>query len=71
MILKIYKNTLSVLLRILFGPGCRFTPTCSEYAYEAVHIHGIFRGTLLALKRVSRCHPGTRPQYDPVPHSTS
>lgn len=64
--LKLYKNTLSILLRVIFGPGCRFTPTCSEYANEAIQKYGILKGTILATKRLSRCHPGTKPQYDPV-----
>lgn len=66
MIITFYQNTLSILLRVLFGPGCRFTPTCSEYAKEAVDKYGITKGTWLSLKRISRCHPGTKPQHDPV-----
>jgi len=62
-----YKKTLSRALVILFGSGCRFTPTCSEYALEAVEKHGMLSGTLLALKRVSRCHPWGGSGYDPVP----
>ena len=65
--LRLYKVTLSTLLRILFGPGCRFTPTCSVYAAEAVEKHGILKGTWLAVKRLSRCHPWTETQHDPVP----
>jgi putative membrane protein insertion efficiency factor len=48
-------------------PACRFTPTCSQYAKEAVLKHGILRGTGLALKRLSRCHPFHEGGYDPVP----
>jgi len=48
-------------------PCCRFTPTCSEYALEAIKIHGSFKGTLLAIYRVLRCNPLCRGGYDPVP----
>lgn len=66
-LLRVYKVTFSQLLRFLTGTGCRFTPTCSEYATEALEKYGIRKGTLLALKRVSRCHPWTPAGYDPVP----
>jgi hypothetical protein len=45
---------------------CRFVPTCSEYAYEAVSRYGIIKGLYLGLKRILRCHPGTKPGFDPV-----
>ena len=48
-------------------PSCRFTPTCSEYAIEAISKHGPFKGTWLAIKRVLRCHPWGGSGYDPVP----
>lgn len=67
MILSIYKSTISVLLKILFGGGCRYSPTCSEYAVEAIDRHGILRGTILSLKRLSRCHPLGGSGFDPVP----
>jgi uncharacterized protein len=51
----------------ILGPSCRFTPTCSEYAREAVKIHGAIKGSGLALKRLSHCHPGHPGGYDPVP----
>ena len=41
----------------LFPPSCRFTPTCSEYAIEVIKEHGPFKGTMMAIKRVSKCHP--------------
>ncbi|MDR1561846.1 MAG: membrane protein insertion efficiency factor YidD [Dysgonamonadaceae bacterium] len=51
-----------------FTPAsCRFTPTCSEYAVEAVKKHGIIRGGWLALRRILRCHPWGKSGYDPVP----
>ena len=48
-------------------PACRFTPSCSQYAKEAVLKHGPLRGVGLALKRLSRCHPFHKGGYDPVP----
>ena len=48
-------------------PACRFTPTCSQYAQEAIRKYGPFRGGWLALKRILRCHPFGGSGYDPVP----
>ncbi|RLB95232.1 MAG: membrane protein insertion efficiency factor YidD [Deltaproteobacteria bacterium] len=48
-------------------PSCRFTPTCSQYAYEAVSRYGAVRGGLMAFKRLLRCHPFHPGGYDPVP----
>lgn len=48
-------------------PSCRFTPTCSQYALEALRKHGPIRGTWLAVKRICRCHPWGGSGYDPVP----
>jgi len=53
--------------RPFFGGHCRFHPTCSEYAAEALQTHGALRGTFLALRRVLRCHPLGGAGYDPVP----
>ena len=61
--IKLYRYTLSPLL----GPRCRFAPSCSEYAIEAISKHGVVRGTLLAAKRIGRCHPLGGSGYDPVP----
>ena len=61
--LRFYRYAISPLL----GRNCRFYPTCSEYAIEAVERHGALRGGLLAAKRVGRCHPFNRGGYDPVP----
>lgn len=47
--------------------GCRFVPSCSEYAVEAISSHGAARGTLLTLRRLSRCHPLGGHGFDPVP----
>jgi hypothetical protein len=49
------------------GPKCRFTPTCSHYAAEALKKHGPFKGLVLSIKRVSKCRPGGGQGYDPVP----
>lgn len=51
----------------LIGANCRYQPTCSAYAEEALRKHGAFRGTWLTIKRVSRCHPWGGSGYDPVP----
>jgi putative membrane protein insertion efficiency factor len=49
------------------GPKCRFTPTCSQYAAEALKKHGLVKGFILSVKRVSKCRPGGGHGYDPVP----
>lgn len=48
-------------------PTCRYTPTCSQYAVEAIQKHGPFKGLVLAIKRILRCHPWGGHGYDPVP----
>lgn len=69
-VLKFYKSTLSFLLGVIFGGGCRFTPTCSEYAYQAVSTHGVLRGAGLAVRRIIRCHPWGGRGFDPIPEDT-
>ncbi|MDX2221541.1 MAG: membrane protein insertion efficiency factor YidD [Rhodospirillaceae bacterium] len=56
-----------LLLSPLIGPVCRYQPTCSAFAREAVLTHGVIRGGLLAVRRVLRCHPWAASGYDPVP----
>ena len=55
------------LLSPWLGNACRYWPTCSEYAREAIEIHGAWRGAVLAVKRMGRCHPYGRGGVDPVP----
>jgi hypothetical protein len=62
-LVKAYRYAVSPML----GPSCRFEPSCSCYAVEALERHGAARGTWLAAKRVCRCHPWHPGGYDPVP----
>lgn len=56
-----------IALSPYFGRDCRFTPTCSHYAKEALELHGPLKGSWLAVKRIGRCHPWHPGGYDPVP----
>ncbi|OIR03496.1 putative membrane protein insertion efficiency factor [mine drainage metagenome] len=62
-LIRIYRYAISPLL----GRSCRFHPSCSEYAIEALQRHGLLTGTWLALRRVARCHPWHPGGFDPVP----
>lgn len=62
-LIRVYQVTLSPV----FGQHCRYTPTCSNYAIEALHKHGIFHGGWLGIKRLFSCHPWHEGGYDPVP----
>ncbi len=61
--IRVYQLVLSPWL----GPACRFEPSCSRYAAEAITRHGVWRGTGLAARRLGRCHPLGGAGYDPVP----
>jgi hypothetical protein len=61
--ISFYQNFISGLI----GPCCRFHPTCSEYAKEAIELHGLLRGSWLSLKRLSKCHPLGPSGLDGVP----
>jgi len=61
--LRLYKSAISPYLPV----ACRFVPSCSEYAAEAIAKHGLFYGSTLGVWRILRCNPFTRGGYDPVP----
>ena len=67
LLLRLYK----LLLSPMFAGSCRFLPSCSEYAREAVTEHGVLKGTWLAVRRLGRCHPLGASGYDPVPRRAS
>ncbi len=62
-IVKFYQTLISPII----GPKCRYTPTCSHYMLEAIEIHGTWRGSVIGIKRILRCHPWGGSGYDPVP----
>jgi len=62
-LVKFYRRSISPA----FPPSCRFVPTCSAYALEALEIHGAVKGSMMALYRFLRCNPFTAGGYDPVP----
>jgi putative membrane protein insertion efficiency factor len=63
LLIRIYKSVISPAL----GPKCRYTPSCSDYALQALKKYGPVKGLWLAIKRISRCHPWGGHGYDPVP----
>lgn len=69
--LKLFMRALirfyQIVISPLIGPRCRFAPTCSEYAMEAIALHGPFMGVWLAARRLVRCHPWGGSGFDPVP----
>lgn len=62
-LIQLYRYTLSYFL----GRSCRFAPSCSEYGLEAIRRHGAWRGGILTVRRIGRCHPWGGSGYDPVP----
>jgi len=66
-LIHVYQHTFSLLL----GPSCRFTPSCSSYAFTAIERFGIKEGAWLAFKRLIKCHPLHPGGYDPVPENPS
>jgi putative membrane protein insertion efficiency factor len=62
-LIRFYQHALSPLL----GSNCRFYPTCSHYAYEAIEKYGVVKGGWMGLRRIGRCHPWHAGGYDPVP----
>lgn len=66
-IIRLYQKLLSPLL----GNNCRFQPTCSNYAIQAIKLHGVLKGTWLTLKRILKCHPLHEGGEDPVPLNAS
>lgn len=63
LLVRFYQLAISPMI----PPRCRYVPTCSQYAIEALHKHGACKGGYLAIKRICRCHPWGGSGYDPVP----
>ena len=68
-IIRIYQLVFSPFIHALFGSGCRFEPSCSNYCLKALEIHGIQVGLKLSLKRFLKCHPFSKGGIDMVPSS--
>ena len=65
LLIKFYQKCISPFLPNV----CRYKPSCSEYFIEALHIHGVIKGSFLGIKRIMRCHPFGGSGYDPVPQN--
>lgn len=63
LLIRVYQYTISPII----GANCRYSPTCSAYAVEAIQVHGPFKGFYLGMKRILSCHPWGGHGYDPVP----
>lgn len=66
-LVRMYQRLVSPVLNAISGPRCRFHPTCSAYAVQALQQHGAARGSVLAARRIARCHPLNDGGFDPVP----
>ena len=66
LMIRLYQLFISPLL----GQNCRYLPTCSEYSVKSLKEHGLFRGSILSIKRISKCHPWASHGFDPVPKKT-
>lgn len=68
LLITLYKQIVSPIIDTIFGKGagCRYEPTCSVYMYEAVEKHGVIKGVIMGIKRITRCHPWGGKGYDPV-----
>jgi len=68
-LIRIYQKTLSLdhglLGKVFQGGACRFTPTCSQYTYQAIEKYGLIKGGIKGVARISRCHPFSKGGYDP------
>ncbi|MCZ2257693.1 membrane protein insertion efficiency factor YidD [Sporosarcina sp. G11-34] len=67
LIIKLYQKAISPLM----PPSCRFYPTCSHYGIEAIETHGALKGSWLAVRRISKCHPFHEGGFDPVPEKVT
>ncbi len=67
LMLRVYRAIVSPLIMGLYGPACRFQPSCSEYAQAAIATYGVMRGSAMAARRLARCHPLGGHGHDPVP----
>ncbi len=67
LVLNLYQGFFSPVFKNTFGGGCRFSPTCSEYARQAIEKFGFIKGGALSIKRIIKCHPFGTSGYDPVP----
>jgi len=67
--IRLYRWTVSPVVVFVFGPagGCRFTPSCSQYAVDAIRSQGVLAGSGLAIRRICRCHPWSDGGHDPAP----
>jgi putative membrane protein insertion efficiency factor len=68
-LLSVAVRAYQLLVRPILPPACRYEPSCSHYALEALRCHGAVLGTWLAVRRILRCHPWAEGGYDPVPHT--